>query len=186
MHCRSQRLKRDLQKISQEAEHQSLGDFLAPRGCGKCKPWLLMVKVSNLKKTGLLDNYGEQKLVDHINNLPEGLWLELWFFDVNFGGDIGAQASSVPRHFCEHWTAHRQEEVWSVCVGRPEIPHLVRIDESPAGNCLLDQKSAPGLKVGGCERLQYYDNLYLWICALLHNYCATWQASILNITHWYY
>ena len=32
-----------------------------------------MVKVSNLKKTGLLDNYGEQKLVDHINNLPEGL-----------------------------------------------------------------------------------------------------------------
>ena len=78
----------------------------------------------------------------------------------------------MPRHFCEHWAAQRQEEVWSVFVGRqgkvrlvylgrPEIPHLVRIDESSAGNCLLDQKSAPGLKVGGCERLQYYDDLHL-------------------------
>ena len=66
-------LKKDLQKISLEAGHQSLGDFLAPRGCGKCKPWLLMVGVSK-KKTGLLDNYGEQKLVlMTINNLPEGL-----------------------------------------------------------------------------------------------------------------
>ena len=61
-HCRSERLKRGLQKISQEAGHQSLGDFLAPRGCGKCKPWLLMVEVSK-KKTGLFNNYGEQKLV---------------------------------------------------------------------------------------------------------------------------
>ena len=78
----------------------------------------------------------------------------------------------MPRHFCEHWAAQRQEEVWSVFVGRqgkvrlvylgrPEIPHLVRIDESSAGNCLLHQKSAPGLKVGGCERLQYYDDLHL-------------------------
>ena len=67
----------------------------------------------------------------------------------------------MPRHFCEHWAAHRQEEVRSVYVGRPEIPHLVRVDESSAGNCLLDQESAPGLKVGGCERSQYYDDLYL-------------------------
>ena len=75
-----------------------------------------MVDVSK-KKTGLLDNYGEQKLVlMTINNLPEGLRLKLWFFDVNFGGNIGAQASSVPRHFCEHWAAHRQEEVRSVFV----------------------------------------------------------------------
>ena len=51
-------LKKDLQKISLEAGHQSLGDFLAPRGCGKYKPWLLMVKVSK-RKTGLLDNYGD-------------------------------------------------------------------------------------------------------------------------------
>ena len=78
----------------------------------------------------------------------------------------------MPRHFCEHWAAQRQEEVWSVFVGRqgkvrlvylgrPEIPHLVRIDESSAGNCLLDEKSTPGLKVAVSEESQYYDDLYL-------------------------
>ena len=85
----------------------------------------------------------------------------------------------MPRHFCEHWAAQRQEEVWSVFVGRqgkvrlvylgrPEIPHLVRIDESSAGNCLLDQKSAPDSQLVAVK-----DCSIMIICICEYVHCCT-------------